>query len=96
MWIQPETATAVGAHGEVVGPRSVLASPCALPSSTPEPVPAPVAALPAYVVHDGIRHVPIDVLPWERVTFRTICGQDVTADEDVSGEVAATCEWCRR
>jgi hypothetical protein len=58
-------------------------------------MPAPVPALPAYVVHDHARHTPIDTLPRDVVTFRTTCGQDVPADENVSGEVTA-CEWCRR
>jgi hypothetical protein len=55
-------------------------------------MPAPVPALPAYVVHDHVRH---NTLPRDVVTFRTTCGQDVPADENVSGEVTA-CEWCRR
>jgi hypothetical protein len=49
----------------------------------------------SHVVHHGVRHVAIDVLPWEVVTFRTICGRDVTKDEHVDGE-ATECEWCRR
>jgi hypothetical protein len=99
MWIEPRTrartANAVGAQGEVVEPLSVVST-CVLSASVAtEPVPAPVVALPTYVVVGGIRHVPIDALPWEVVTFRTICGQDVTADERVSGSVT-DCGWCRR
>ncbi len=106
MWIETRigpgvrTVNVVGMRGEVVGsPSDVSPSaaslPSSLPPSAPEPVPAPLPALPAYVVHDGVRHVPIDVLPWDVVTFRTICGQDVTADERVLGEATA-CEWCGR
>jgi hypothetical protein len=47
-----------------------------------------------YVVDHGIRHVPIDVLPREPLTFRTICGKDITADELPSAE-QTDCKWCR-
>jgi hypothetical protein len=98
MWIESRSrtadTTAVRAPSDVAS-SSFAWSPSVLAPSAPEPVPAPVAALPAYVVHDGVRHVPIDVLPWDRVMFRTICGRDVPADEDASGE-ASTCAWCRR
>ncbi len=70
-------------------------SPSVVPAFTPEPVPPLLPVLPAYVVHAGVRHVPIDVLPWDVVTFRTVCGLDVPRDEHGSGEVAA-CEWCQR
>jgi hypothetical protein len=37
------------------------------------------------------------VLPWEVVTFRTICGQDITLDDDDEGAgEARACEWCGR
>jgi hypothetical protein len=96
MWIETRTGrdvravNIVHAHGDIAGPRSLAPSP-----SASEPVPASIPALPDYVVHDGVRHVPIDVLPWDVVTLRTVCGLDLAADEDVSGEVIA-CEWCRR
>jgi hypothetical protein len=48
-----------------------------------------------YVVSRGVAHVPIDVLPREVATFRTICGQDVIDDEHESEDVIA-CSWCRR
>ena len=100
MWIETRTGrdvravNIVHAHGDIAGPRSLAPSPSvASPSAAPGPVPAPVPQLPAYVVHDGVRHLPIDVLPWDVVTFRTICGQDVTADEHASREVT-DCAWC--
>jgi hypothetical protein len=99
MWIETRTgpgartANAVGAHGEVVEPLSVVST-SVLPPSAPEPVPAPVAELPAYVLSGGVRHVPIDVLPWDVVTLRTVCGLDVP-HEHGSGESSA-CEWCGR
>ena len=48
-----------------------------------------------WIVSDGVRHVPIDVLPWAVVTFRTICGQDVTEDTQPCTE-PTDCRWCRR
>jgi hypothetical protein len=47
------------------------------------------------VVHRGVRHVAIDVLPREVVTFRTVCGRDVVADGDETSDVT-TCAWCLR
>jgi hypothetical protein len=47
------------------------------------------------VVNHGIRHVAIDVLPWEVVTFRTICGKDVTPEDHRSSDTM-DCRWCRR
>jgi hypothetical protein len=49
-----------------------------------------------YVVARGVAHVPIDVLPREVATFRTICGQDVVEDEPDSSEDVIACSWCRR
>ena len=49
----------------------------------------------SYVVHQGVRHVAIDVLPREPVTFRVICGKDITADEP-SSEGPTECELCKR
>jgi hypothetical protein len=46
-------------------------------------------------VYHRVRNVPIDVLPWEVVTFRTICGQDVTEDEHAPKE-PTDCTWFRR
>jgi hypothetical protein len=48
-----------------------------------------------HVVSHGVRHVPIDVLPRDVLTFRTICGQDVREDVHASEE-PKDCEWCRR
>jgi hypothetical protein len=110
MWIETRigpgawTGNVVRAHGEIVDSSSAVAAPASpsedasssvLTPSTREPVPTPVAALPAYVVHSGIRHIPIDALPWEVVTFRTVCGRDLPVDEHGPGDVTA-CEWCRR
>jgi hypothetical protein len=48
-----------------------------------------------YVVVRGVRHVAIDVLPREVLSFRTVCNQDVIEDDHAAGE-AADCERCRR
>jgi hypothetical protein len=48
-----------------------------------------------HVVSRGVRHVPIDVLPRDVLTFRTICGQDVNEDQASSTE-PIECTWCRR
>ena len=48
-----------------------------------------------YVVSQGVRHVPIDVLPRERLTFRTVCNLDVTEDDRSSGD-STDCLLCRR
>jgi hypothetical protein len=47
------------------------------------------------VVSHGVRHVAIDVLPRDVLTFRTVCNQDVTEDEQAIEEVT-DCERCRR
>jgi hypothetical protein len=47
------------------------------------------------VVHEGVRHVAIDVLPRAVVTFRTVCGKDVVEDEGEASDVTA-CSWCLR
>jgi hypothetical protein len=49
----------------------------------------------SYVVYQGVRHVAIDVLPREPVTFRVICGKDLTADE-LPAEGLTECKLCRR
>jgi hypothetical protein len=48
-----------------------------------------------FVVCRGVRHVPIDLLPWDVVTFRAVCGQDVVEDERPCAE-PTDCKWCRR
>jgi hypothetical protein len=48
-----------------------------------------------HVVHEGVRHVAIDVLPRAVVTFRTVCGRDVVSDEHEPTE-ASRCSWCFR
>jgi len=39
-----------------------------------------------HVVSRGVRHIPIDVLPRDVLTFGTICGQDVIEDERGAGD----------
>jgi hypothetical protein len=48
-----------------------------------------------FVVVLGVRHVPIDLLPRDIVTFRVICGQDVVPDEHPSAD-PLDCTWCCR
>jgi hypothetical protein len=48
-----------------------------------------------FVVCRGVRHVPIDLLPREVVTFRVVCGQDVVEDEHPCTD-PVDCTWCRR
>jgi hypothetical protein len=48
-----------------------------------------------HVVHAGVKHVAIDVLPREVVTFRTICGKDIVEDECDPADVTP-CSWCLR
>jgi hypothetical protein len=43
----------------------------------------------------GVRHVAIDILPREPLTFRTVCNLDVAEDEQTFGE-PTECERCRR
>jgi hypothetical protein len=47
------------------------------------------------VVCHGVRHVAIDILPREAVTFRTVCNLDVTEDVPTSAE-PTECDRCRR
>jgi hypothetical protein len=47
------------------------------------------------VVCRGVRHVAIDVLPRQVITFRTVCGQDVVEDEKGCTDVTV-CSWCLR
>jgi len=47
------------------------------------------------VVSQGVRHVAVDDLPWDHLTFRTVCGHDVVEDEHPS-PAPTDCEWCRR
>ena len=48
-----------------------------------------------FVVHQGVRHVAIDVLPREPLTFRAACGQDIVEDEHPSTE-SRECPSCLR
>ena len=56
---------------------------------------ASVLGLRSYVVHRGLRHVAIDVLPREPMTLRAACGQDIIAREDPSGD-CTDCQACLR
>jgi hypothetical protein len=47
------------------------------------------------VVHEGVGHIVIDVLPREVTTFRTVCGRDVL-DHEQDTEPATMCTWCLR
>ena len=46
------------------------------------------------VVSQGVRHVVIDILPRDVLTYRTVCNLDVTADDRPSDPTE--CERCRR
>ena len=46
-----------------------------------------------FVVSHGVRHVVIDVLLWNVVTFRTVCGQDIVEDEHPPADLTE-CKWC--
>jgi hypothetical protein len=48
-----------------------------------------------FVVHEGVRHIAIDVLPREPLTFRAACGQDIIEDEHPSVE-SRECPSCLR
>ena len=50
---------------------------------------------PRSVIHEGVRHFVVDVLPRDVVTFRTVCGCDVVEDER-SGADVSPCSWCLR
>jgi len=47
-----------------------------------------------FVVCHGVRHVAIDVLPREVVTFRCVCGRDVV-DDGEPAEPPTDCASCR-
>jgi hypothetical protein len=47
------------------------------------------------VVHEGVRHVAIEVLPREVITFRTVCGRDIVQGAHEPGDVTE-CGWCFR
>jgi hypothetical protein len=48
-----------------------------------------------YVVREGVRHIAIDVLPREPLTFRAACGLDVAPEENAPADTAE-CMWCLR
>jgi hypothetical protein len=45
-------------------------------------------------VYHRFRHVPIDILPRDVLTFRTVCNQDVTENEHTHNE-PTDCTSCR-
>ena len=48
-----------------------------------------------FVVREGVRHVAIDILPREPLTFRAACGVDILADGPSCSE-PTDCKWCLR